>query len=63
MIEDDYDMDAYEQVINHLQSDGVHVYGRGIHGRHNDNLEEIMKWYTSQYVHILREDFGRKIDY
>ena len=63
MIEDDYDKDAYEQIINHLRSDGVHVYGRGIHGRHNDNTQEIMKWYTNQYVHILKEDFGRRVDY
>jgi accessory secretory protein Asp2 len=59
MIEDDYDTDAYEMLIGHLQSAGVQVYGKGIHGRHNDNTGAIVNWFVSQYEKILREDFGR----
>lgn len=61
MIEDDYDPDAYNQLISHVQSEGVQVYGKGIHGRHNDNTPAIVFWFSSQYEKILREDFGRKV--
>lgn len=60
MIEDDYDACAYDMLISHLQSGGVQVYGKGIHGRHNDNTPAIMKWFTSQYEKILYEDFSRR---
>jgi accessory secretory protein Asp2 len=61
MIEDDYDADAYEMLISHLHSVGVQVYGKGIHGRHNDNTGAIVSWFVSQYQKILREDFGRRM--
>ncbi|MBQ8634273.1 MAG: accessory Sec system protein Asp2 [Lachnospiraceae bacterium] len=59
MIEDDYDMTAYNELISHVMSDGVQVYGKGIHGRHNDATGLIAGWFKSQYDKILREDFGR----
>ncbi|MCI9220368.1 MAG: accessory Sec system protein Asp2 [Lachnospiraceae bacterium] len=59
MIEDDYDSDAYNTLISHLASSGVQVYGKGLHGRHNDNSGGIVNWFASQYKKILREDFGR----
>lgn len=59
MIEDDYDSDAYNTIISHLDSTGVQVYGKGLHGRHNDNTNGIVDWFSSQYGKILREDFGR----
>lgn len=59
MIEDDYDSDAYNTLISHLVSSGVQVYGKGLHGRHNDNSGGIVNWFASQYKKILREDFGR----
>ncbi|MCR4611977.1 MAG: accessory Sec system protein Asp2 [Lachnospiraceae bacterium] len=61
MIEDDYDSNAYENVISHLKSGGVKVYGKGVHGRHNDNTGAIVGWFSSQFEKILREDFGRDI--
>lgn len=59
MLEDDYDTDAYEQILEHLKSDGVQIYGRGVHGRHNDNTDAIVEWFTNQYRQILVEDFGK----
>ena len=62
MIEDDYDMTAYDRLISHLTADGVQVYGKGIHGRHNDATGPIASWFKSQYTEILRRDFARKVD-
>ncbi len=60
MIEDDYDGDAYDTLLSHLRSGGVEVYGKGIHGRHNDNTLAIVNWFSSQFKKILYEDFGRR---
>lgn len=62
MIEDDYDSTAYNTLISHLKSNGVKVYGKGIHGRHNDESFAINAWFKNQYDMILREDFGRKAE-
>ncbi len=61
MIEDDYDADAYATLLEHLQSDGVQVYGKGIHGRHNDNTNAIVQWFSDQYRNVLSADFGRRV--
>lgn len=60
MIEDDYDSNAYQDVISHLNSKGVKVYGKGVHGRHNDDTAAIVGWFQSQFDKILLEDYGRK---
>lgn len=62
MIEDDYDSTAYERLLSHVKADGVQVYGKGIHGRHNDASEAIAGWFKSQYNKILQEDFFRGAD-
>lgn len=62
MIEDDYDTDAYATMLSHLGSEGVQAYGKGLHGRHNDNTTGIVSWFLSQYKKILREDFGRRME-
>ena len=62
MIEDDYDSTAYDTLISHVKSDGVQVYGKGIHGRHNDATSAIAGWFKSQYDQILCNDFGRGED-
>ena len=62
MIEDDYDRNAYEQLISHLQSEGVQVYGKGLHGRHNDATGGIVNWFVSQFKKVLREDFDRRME-
>lgn len=60
MIEDDYDTDAYQELLSHLRSAKAQVYGKGIHGRHNDKTGVVVDWFTMQYEKILQEDFGRK---
>ena len=60
MIEDDYDNTSYQQLIYHVQGDGVQVYGKGIHGRHNDATSPIVSWFKNQYEKVLSEDFGRR---
>ncbi len=62
MIEDDYDASAYQMLISHLHSEGAQVYGKGIHGRHNDDTGTIVSWFVSQYKKILYEDFSRKAE-
>lgn len=62
MIEDDYDMTAYDTLISHVHDEGVQVYGKGIHGRHNDNSSAINRWFISQYKKILKDDFMRGKD-
>ena len=61
MIEDDYDATAYQTLISHLWSGGVQLYGKGIHGRHNDDTGAIVGWFFSQYRKVLNEDFSRKV--
>ncbi|MBR5578877.1 MAG: accessory Sec system protein Asp2 [Lachnospiraceae bacterium] len=60
MIEDDYDSNAYQNLITRLDPKGIQIYGKGIHGRHNDNTYEIVRWYRSQLKKILREDYNRR---
>lgn len=62
MIEDDYDATAYKELISHMDDDGVQVYGKGIHGRHNDDTGAIVGWFISQYHRVLMEDFRRRIE-
>ena len=61
MIEDDYDSKAYNRLISHLKSGGIEVYGKGIHGRHNDATGAIAGWFKNQYEKTLNEHFGRRI--
>jgi accessory secretory protein Asp2 len=61
MIEDDYDPNAYQNLLEHLSSSGVQVYGKGLHGRHNDDTGGIVGWFTSQYENVLKEDFARRM--
>lgn len=60
MLEDDYDAKAYERLLEHLASDEVQVFGKGIHGRHRDNDMEVMKWFENQYQKLLEREYGRK---
>jgi accessory secretory protein Asp2 len=62
MIEDDYDEKAYPDLLEHLDSSGVQIYGKGLHGRHNDNTKGIVAWFVSQYEKILHEDFARSVE-
>lgn len=58
MLEDDYDREAYHEMLAELSMKDANIYGRGLHGRHNDNTYGIVQWFTSQFRKILREDFA-----
>lgn len=60
MIEDDLDSDAYEKLLSHIKDAGVRIYGKGLHGRHNDNTPGIVGWFMNQYREIIRNDFDRE---
>ena len=59
MLEDDYDMTAYDRLISHIDDVGVEVIGKGVHGRHNDDTYSIVAWFKKQYDEILKNDFDR----
>ena len=61
MYEDDYDNQAYNGLISHIDSDNACVYGIGLHGRHNDNTNGIVRWFKRQYADVLERDFDRSI--
>ena len=59
MLEDDYDMTAYNRLISHIDDVGVEVIGKGVHGRQNDDTYSIVAWFKNQYDDILKSDFNR----
>ncbi len=62
MYEDDYDSTAYNMLISHIKDNHVEIYGKGLHGRHNDDTYGIVSWFANQYQNILDVDFNRKED-
>lgn len=62
MYEDDYDSTAYNTLISRIKDNHVEMYGKGLHGRHNDNTSGIVSWFVNQYQDILDIDFNRKED-
>ncbi len=59
MKNDDYDPDGYPDLIEHLADKEANVYGKGIIGRHNDNIPEVVEWFIKRYKRILERSFGR----
>ncbi len=59
MIEDELDEDAYENLQSHLKDVGARIYGKGLHGRHNDNTPGIVQWFKNQYRAIIENDFDK----
>lgn len=59
MIEDDYDAKAYSEMISRLNGAGATIYGKGIHGRHNDNTGGIVNWFVGQFEEVLSKDYQR----
>lgn len=60
MIEDDYDNTAYNNLLASLKDSGVQIYGKGLHGRHNDDTAGIISWFVSQYKKIIENEFHKK---
>ena len=59
MIEDDYDGTAYDTLISHIHDAGARIYGKGLHGRHNDDTTGIVGWFGTQYDRTIEDDFDR----
>ncbi len=60
MKNDDYDKNAYPNIITALSDKDSAVIGKGIPGRHNDNSQAINQWFINQYNRILVETYGRE---
>jgi accessory secretory protein Asp2 len=60
MLDDDYDVKAYSNMLEHVDSNHVKIYGRGLSGRHNDNTAGIVEWFVSEYKKIMERDYLRK---
>lgn len=60
MENDDYDVNATSNLIEHLSEKNAHIYTKGYSGRHNDNSPAVNKWFMQQYQNILSERFERK---
>lgn len=63
MIEDDFENDVYEAMISRIHSEGVQVYGKGLHGRHGDSQAVTANWFSRQFNKIIRDDFFERNDY
>ncbi|MEY8461693.1 accessory Sec system protein Asp2 [Streptococcus merionis] len=61
MQDDDYDQQAFPQLVDWLKYQDVQIFGKGYLGRHNDNSPAINQWFISQYHRILEEDFGKEL--
>lgn len=59
MQDDDYDDQAYGEILEHLVEKNSQVIGKGIAGRHNDNSAAINQWFINHYQRILEENFQR----
>lgn len=59
LYEDDYDMEAYRNLLMHLNSEGVQVFGKGLHGRHNDNTTAVFEWFKKQMLNVVYDDFRK----
>lgn len=57
MIEDDYDQSAYRMLQYHLKDADTELYGKGLHGRHNDDTSGIVSWFVNQYREIIQNEF------
>ena len=61
MRQDDYDRNAYDDLVAFMEERGVRIYGKGIEGRHNDNSPAVSGWFVAQFRRLMREDFLREI--
>ncbi len=57
MIEDDYDSTAYHDLVSNIRDVEVKVFGKGLHGRHNDDTKGIVLWFYKQLEYINQVEF------
>lgn len=63
MIQDDYDWNAYSDLVKALQETNVKIIGKGLVGRHNDGSSMATSWFYGQYINLMTDDFGRSMDW
>lgn len=59
MEHDDYDPNAYEDLLPYLTAQQARVMTRSVPGRHNDDSATITNWFVNFYQLILASDYGR----
>ncbi|PWF99921.1 accessory Sec system protein Asp2 [Levilactobacillus bambusae] len=64
MKDDDYDQNAFQVLNDYLIQNfpGAPVIHKGLIGRHNDQTNEVVKWFISQYQRVLTQYFNRHFD-
>ena len=60
MEDDDYDLYAFDELLDVLSKNGARVLSRGVPGRHNDDSPTISNWFVNFYYILLETKFGRK---
>lgn len=60
MRDDDYDQNAYHNILESLYDTSVRIISKSRPGRHNDASSPIVEWFFSQYKNIMATDFGRE---
>ncbi|HEC2158947.1 accessory Sec system protein Asp2 [Staphylococcus delphini] len=63
MEHDDYDPNAYEDLLPYLTAQQARVMTRSVPGRHNDDSPTITNWFVNFYQLILGTDYGRVYDH
>lgn len=61
MKDDDYDNQAFNQLIATSQASQTKIIGKGWIGRHNDNSPAINQWFLSQYYRLMESSFERSV--
>lgn len=59
MEDDDYDLFAFDELLEVLSRHHAKVISRGIPGRHNDDSPTINNWFINFYKILMQSKFGR----
>ncbi|WP_414052148.1 accessory Sec system protein Asp2 [Macrococcus animalis] len=60
MMHDDYDLNAFPEILDVLTQQQAKIISRGISGRHNDDSTTINNWFVHFLNLMLETKFGRK---
>lgn len=59
MRDDDYDPNAFIDIIDNSTENQLHLVSKSFEGRHNDNTSGIVKWFVYRFQEILSREFKR----
>ncbi|KXT77130.1 Accessory secretory protein Asp2 [Streptococcus sp. DD10] len=60
MRDDDYDQNAYSDILERLYDTPIRIISKSRPGRHNDASAPIIEWFLTQYKEHLQRKYGRK---